>query len=199
MTEDFSKAKAPATQVPITTFYTSIEPWLRPIREEDIGWLEYTADEVEPYVVPKLGRYYTEAWEEEDIQFYGGVPTLLDFSNSRAGPSSSSISASPLPKWDSATLAESDLVMEKGLGPVTERLVTALLPAADQSTWKSLKEAEDKYEARMAASKLGVNGSLAKDKVFVSEFEERVKETTRYYGLLSSEVLFYITHYFLLI
>jgi hypothetical protein len=26
------------------------------LREEDIGLLEYTADEVEPYVVPKLGK-----------------------------------------------------------------------------------------------------------------------------------------------
>ena len=68
MEDDFSKAKQPS-QVVITTFYTSVEPWLRPIKEEDIGFLEYTHDEVEPFVMPKLGRHYSEVWEEEDKPF----------------------------------------------------------------------------------------------------------------------------------
>ena len=129
----------------INTFYTSIEPWLRPIREEDVGWLEYTADREELLVVPPLGRHYTEQWEEEDIAIYDGVPTLLDFSTSRNLASSSGIISGPLSKWDSSTIAESDVTADKGLGPVTERLVSALLPAADQSTWKSLLQAEEEY------------------------------------------------------
>jgi transcriptional adapter 3 len=38
--EDFSKAKPP-TQVSITTFYSSVEPWLRPLREDELGLLEW--------------------------------------------------------------------------------------------------------------------------------------------------------------
>lgn len=38
--EDFSKCKPPA-QTAINTFYTSIEPWLRPIREDEVGLLQY--------------------------------------------------------------------------------------------------------------------------------------------------------------
>ena len=68
--EDFSKSKQPS-QVQVNTFYTSIEPWLRPIKEEDIGFLQYTADEVEPFIMPKLGRHYSVVWEEEDIANYG--------------------------------------------------------------------------------------------------------------------------------
>ncbi|TFY73039.1 hypothetical protein EWM64_g10973, partial [Hericium alpestre] len=67
--EDFSKAKQPS-QVQVTTFYTSIEPWIRNIKEEDIGFLEYTADEVEPYIVPRLGKHYSEQWEDEDMHLY---------------------------------------------------------------------------------------------------------------------------------
>ena len=38
--EDFSKAKPP-TQTTITTFYSSVEPWLRPIREDEVALLQY--------------------------------------------------------------------------------------------------------------------------------------------------------------
>lgn len=190
--EDFSKAKTPASQVPIGTFYASIEPWIRQIREEDLGWLEYDGDTVGPYVVPELGRHYTEQWEDEDMQLYGGVPSSLDFSNSRnaaAAAASTSFIATPLPKWDASSLTEADLATDKGLGPVTERLVAALLPAADQSTWKSMKEAEDAYESKIATSGAAPNGvSLPKEKVLVADFEERVKDTVRFYGLLEGNV-----------
>ncbi|PIL26682.1 hypothetical protein GSI_11258 [Ganoderma sinense ZZ0214-1] len=69
--EDFSKSKQPS-QVQVNTFYTSIEPWMRPVKEEDVGFLQYTADEVEPFIMPKLGRHYSALWEEEDIAQYGG-------------------------------------------------------------------------------------------------------------------------------
>lgn len=190
--EDFSKAKAPINQVPHTTFYSSVEPWIRQIREEDVGWLEYDGDTVGPYVMPELGRHYTEQWEDEDTALYGGVPTVLDFTNSRnaAAMSSSGFApAGPLPKWDATALSETDLVSDKGLGPVSERLVSALLPAADQSTWRSMKEAEDAHEARMSASGSGTNGpSPPKEKILVADFEERVKDTIRFYGLLDGEV-----------
>lgn len=180
------------TQVPITTFYSSIEPWLRPLREEDVGWLEYDGDTVGPYIVPELGRHYSEQWEEEETAYYGGVPSALDFSSSRnaAMMSNGGISpAAPLPKWDATSMTETDLVTDKGLGPVSERLVSALLPAADQSTWKSLKEAEDAHEAKMAASGSGTSGpSPPKEKIMVADFEERIKETARFYGLIDGEV-----------
>ncbi|KAH8114204.1 histone acetyltransferases subunit 3-domain-containing protein [Phellopilus nigrolimitatus] len=188
--EDFSKAKAPPSQVPITTFYASVEPWIRQIREEDVGWLEYDGDTVGPYVTPELGRHYTEQWEEEDTALYGGVPSSLDFSNSRnaaAASSSGFAPGTPLPKWDASSLTEADLVTDKGLGPVTERLVTALLHNSDQSTWKNMREAEDAYEARIASGS-GINGvSLPKEKILVADFEERVKDTIRFYGLLDGE------------
>ena len=190
--DDFSKAKAPASQVPITTFYSSIEPWSRPIREEDVGWLEYDGDTVGPYVFPELGRHYTEQWEDEDITFYGGVPASLDFSASRNAASISHIGArpnAPVPKWDATTLTDSDLATDKGLGPVSERLVSALLPAVDSSTLKAIREAEDAYEAKLAASGSASTGPApSKEKVLVSEFEERVKDTARFYGLLEGEV-----------
>lgn len=172
--EDFSKLKQPP-QVPVTTFYSSIEPWIRGIKEEDIGFLEFTGDEIEPYVVPKLGRHYTEVWEEQDTEIYGAP--LPGFSSHRTGDGSGS-----LPKWDPSTLSEQDLLAEeRSHGPLTERLISALLPMPDVTVWKGVKAAEEAMEGRP-----GGTGAAAarREKVNVADLEERIQDTMRFHGLL---------------
>ena len=179
--EDFSKAKQPS-QVLVSTFYTSLEPWLRPIKEEDLGFLEYTADEVEPLIMPKLGRHYIEVWEEQDVALYGSP--LHSTIAARVGISNSH--SAPRPKWDPSTLTEQDLVSEdKGHGPLTERLVSALLPVPNMSEWRGVKAAEDAMEGRPAN---GATAAAGKEKLSVAELEQRIKDTMRYHGLLDVNV-----------
>ncbi|KAK7035930.1 chromatin-remodeling complexes subunit ngg1 [Favolaschia claudopus] len=176
--EDFSVAKPP-TQTPVTTFYTSIEPYLRPIREEDIGFLQHTGDEVEPYIMPKLGRHYSEVWAEQDAQMYGtplppGAGTLRDAPPEVFGP--------PAPKWDPSTLSENDLLTEnRGHGALTERVLSALLPMGDATVWKGVKAAEDMMEGRPGGS---AAAAARKEKMNVSDLEARIRDTMRYHGLL---------------
>ncbi|KAI0062017.1 hypothetical protein BV25DRAFT_685672 [Artomyces pyxidatus] len=179
--EDFSKAKQPS-QVPVTTFYTSIEPYLRPIKEEDIGFLEYTGDEVEPYIVPRLGQHYTEQWEDEDISMYGAV--LPSTQNARSSSSYGRPAAvAPYPKWDPATLNEADILTEeRGHGPITERLVSALLPDESSVVWKGVKAAEEAMEGRHG---VGV-GNAAGRQVIVEDLERRIKDSLRFHKLLES-------------
>ncbi|KAG1865380.1 histone acetyltransferases subunit 3-domain-containing protein [Suillus subluteus] len=174
VTEDFSKLKPPA-QTLVNTFYSSIEPWIRGIKEEDVGFLEFTADEVEPYVIPKLGRHYLEVWDDADMAMYGGP--LPGFSSGRLGESSTSA-----PKWDPSTLMEADLLTEeRSHGPLTERLMSALLPMPDSTVWKGVKAAEDAMEGRPG----GTGAAAAKrEKVNVVDLEERVQDTMRFHGLL---------------
>jgi transcriptional adapter 3 len=179
--EDFSKSKQPS-QVLVSTFYTSVEPYLRPIKEEDIGFLEYTADEVEPFVMPKLGRHYAEVWEDDDIALYGAPLSTT----SAARVAITTTIAPPRSKWDPSTLTEHDLVSEeKGHGPFTERLVSALLPVPDMSEWRGVKAAEDAMEGRPAN---GATAAAGKEKLSVSELEQRIKDTMRYHGLLDINV-----------
>jgi transcriptional adapter 3 len=181
--EDFSKLKHPS-QITINTFYASIEPWIRPIKEEDVGFLEFTADEVEPYVMPKLGRPYSEVWEEEDTALYGGP--MPGFTPARV-PGGQGATSVPTPKWDPSTLVEPDLVTEeKGHGPLTERLISALLPIPDLTVWKGVKAAEDAMEGRPGGS-----GAAAarREKVNVSDLEDRIRDTMRFYGLLDRTVV----------
>ncbi len=180
--EDFSKSKQP-NQVLVTTFYTSIEPWLRPIKEEDIGFLQYTADEVEPFIMPKLGRHYSAQWEEEDTATYGHpLPgTAAMRASAHAGPSNH------LPKWEPSTLAEQDLLTEeRGHGPLTERVVSALIPMNDALEWKGVKAAEEAMEGRPGTN--GAAAAAARDKLNVADLEERMKNVMRYHGLLDDIV-----------
>ncbi|KAI0373189.1 hypothetical protein BV20DRAFT_795923 [Pilatotrama ljubarskyi] len=176
--EDFSKSKQP-NQVLVTTFYTSIEPWLRPIKEEDIGFLQYTGDEVEPFIMPKLGRHYSQVWEEEDTAMYGGpLPgTAASRANAHPGPPGA------LPKWEPSTLGDTDLLTEeRGHGPLTERVVSALIPMQDATEWKGVKAAEEAMEGRPGTN--GAAAAAARDKLNVADLEDRMRNVMRFHGLL---------------
>ncbi|KAJ7184534.1 histone acetyltransferases subunit 3-domain-containing protein [Mycena filopes] len=176
--EDFSTSKQP-TQTPVMTYYASIEPYLRWIREEDIGFLEHTGDEVEPFVMPRLGRHYLDVWAEQDAALQGvalpdGAGTLRDAPPDAFAP--------PAPKWDPSTLTEPDLVTEaRGHGPLTERVLSALLPMQDATVWKGVKAAEDAMEGRPGGS---AAAAARKEKMNVSDLEARIRDTMRYHGLL---------------
>ncbi|TFY60232.1 hypothetical protein EVJ58_g5286 [Rhodofomes roseus] len=180
--DDFTKSKVPGQQVQITTFYASVEPWLRPIKEEDIGFLEHTGDDVEPFVMPTLGRRYTEVWEEDDTRRYGGsLPgTAAARAAARIRPSTSS---GPLPRWEPSTLSEPDLLTEeRGHGPLTERLVTALIPMHNATEWKGVKAAEEAMEGRPGTN--GAAAAAARDKLNVADLEDRVTNVLRFHGLI---------------
>ncbi|KAJ3540988.1 hypothetical protein NMY22_g4076 [Coprinellus aureogranulatus] len=172
---DFSKLKQPP-QTQVSTFYSSIEPYLRPVREEDVGFLEYTGDEVEPFIMPKLGVHYLEVWEEQDANGYTGI-----IPKAKEAPASAFVA--PKPTWDPSTLTDQDMSSEdKGHGPLTERVISALLPIPDLG-WKGVKAAEDAMEGRPGGS-----GAAAarRERLNVSDLESRIRDTMRYHGLLET-------------
>ncbi|KZT36199.1 hypothetical protein SISSUDRAFT_1063859 [Sistotremastrum suecicum HHB10207 ss-3] len=125
VTEDFSKTKPPA-QTAITTFYTWIDPWLRPIREDDLGLLQWNGEMVEPFVVPTLGRHYSEVWEEEDRELYGH--SLIPTTHATSSAPSTSARLSHNANWDPSKITDMELITdERGTGPLAERLVSAML------------------------------------------------------------------------
>jgi transcriptional adapter 3 len=64
---DLTNSK-PTDQVPIKTFNTYIAPYFRPFTEADREFLLERGDDVTPYIIPKLGKHYTEQWAEEDAR-----------------------------------------------------------------------------------------------------------------------------------
>ncbi|KAI0158075.1 histone acetyltransferase subunit 3 [Xylariaceae sp. FL1272] len=64
--KDFSSAK-PTNQISFSTFSTHIEPYFRPLAEEDLTFLRERGDRTTPFHMPKRGKkHYTEIWAEED-------------------------------------------------------------------------------------------------------------------------------------
>ncbi|RFU25746.1 hypothetical protein B7463_g10592, partial [Scytalidium lignicola] len=64
--KDFSNAK-PTNQVQFNTFSTYIEPYFRPLTEEDLAFLRDRGDRTTPFVIPRRGKkHYSEIWAEED-------------------------------------------------------------------------------------------------------------------------------------
>ncbi|KAK2627446.1 hypothetical protein QTJ16_003412 [Diplocarpon rosae] len=64
--KDFSSAK-PANQVQAQTFATYLEPYFRPINDDDNAFLRERGNRIDPFVMPRRGKkHYTEIWAEED-------------------------------------------------------------------------------------------------------------------------------------
>lgn len=63
---DFSNAKPP-NQINFSTFQTFVEPYIRPLTEEDVAFLKERGDRVAPYIIPPRGPTpYRELWAKED-------------------------------------------------------------------------------------------------------------------------------------
>jgi transcriptional adapter 3 len=62
---DFSSAK-PASQISATTFQNFVEPYLKPLAQEDMAFLSERGDRSDIFDIPKRGRSYKEHWAEED-------------------------------------------------------------------------------------------------------------------------------------
>ncbi|KIX07188.1 uncharacterized protein Z518_01841 [Rhinocladiella mackenziei CBS 650.93] len=64
--KDFSNTK-PTNQVAANTFLTYVEPYVRPLTEEDMAFLRERGDRTTPFLtVPRGKRSYQEIWAEED-------------------------------------------------------------------------------------------------------------------------------------
>ncbi|THG97497.1 hypothetical protein EW026_g4517 [Hermanssonia centrifuga] len=71
---------------------------------------------------------------------------------------------------------------ERGHGPLTERLVSALIPMQNATEWKGVKAAEEAMEGRPGTN--GAAAQAARDKLNVADLEDRVRNVMRFHGLL---------------
>ncbi|KAI9323781.1 histone acetyltransferases subunit 3-domain-containing protein [Dichotomocladium elegans] len=83
---DFVRVK-PKDQVPILTFWSGMEPYFRPLTEEDRKFLLEKGDDVKPYLIPPLGRHYREVWAEQAAE--SGLPSSSSSTSTTRGRSNS--------------------------------------------------------------------------------------------------------------
>ncbi|EJD48665.1 hypothetical protein AURDEDRAFT_183243 [Auricularia subglabra TFB-10046 SS5] len=170
--DDFTKLKQPAKQEPIHQFHASVEPYTRPLREEDLAFLDYNGDEKDPFLIPALGRHYLEVWEEEDALFEQREP--------RSGIAPQRQPVPPLlPAWSPALMCDADLTSEQhGFGPLAERLVGGLLvdPNVKADTDPASAAGLDPWKGEPRPAPLNVG-----------ELEERMRKELLSVGLLTEE------------
>lgn len=64
--KDFSNAKPPS-QINASVFANYVEPYIRPLTEEDVAFLKERGDRHRIFELPRLGpRHYKDIWAEED-------------------------------------------------------------------------------------------------------------------------------------
>ena len=113
--KDFSNAK-PATQVNAGVFANYVEPYIRPLTEEDVAFLKERGDRTAPFILPRRGnRHYKEIWAEEDGAMH------IDSNDQRPAPNVPRGAAEDI----SDDVLESDQV---STGPLLARLLATMRP-----------------------------------------------------------------------
>ncbi|KAF2758603.1 hypothetical protein EJ05DRAFT_358704 [Pseudovirgaria hyperparasitica] len=119
--QDFSAGKA-QSQVTATAFGHYVEPYIRPLTEEDAAFLKERGDRITPFVLPPRGpRSYKEIWAEED----GGM--AIDPSSEHYPPYD--------PRGSYDQMGDDQLEQNNiSVGPVVSRLLATLRPERREST-----------------------------------------------------------------
>ncbi|KAI4921471.1 hypothetical protein J4E85_008816 [Alternaria conjuncta] len=113
--KDFSNAKPPS-QVNATVFANYVEPYIRPLTEEDVAFLKERGDRVAPFVLPRRGpRHYKEIWAEEDGSIH------IDSNDQRPPPN--------VPRGAAEDITDDVLETDQvSTGPLLSRLLATLRP-----------------------------------------------------------------------
>lgn len=113
--KDFSNAKPP-TQVNAGVFANYVEPYIRPLTEEDVAFLKERGDRTAPFILPRRGaRHYKEIWAEEDGAMH------IDSSDTRP--------AANVPRGAAEDISDDVLESDQvSAGPLLARLLATMRP-----------------------------------------------------------------------
>ncbi|RCK55818.1 Chromatin-remodeling complexes subunit NGG1 [Candida viswanathii] len=201
---DFSKNKPPTNQVQFTTFQSYIESYFRPFLNEDIKLLNernvippgfekqgYDPD-LTPFVIPKLGRFYSDVWTEEDST----LGSKLNTPGYQQPPSDSYLAKGSIDDLTDDRLYTEDI----SCGPLSNRLLSAILstreggisddedgPSMDSTLKTEVKDenkpsiiAEDEVATQLNSEE---DYKVATDTNDFQSVEERLKRELKYIGI----------------
>jgi hypothetical protein len=190
---DFVRVK-PKDQVPLATFWSSLEPYFRNLTEQDREFLLQKSDQGKPYLIPPLGPYYLDTWAEEDQAL--GDKTFI--TSKPTPPPQQQLKYLKQPLTDQQLLKD-----DISCGTLTERLISSLVqenlldgePSGQEDREEEEEEEEnddDDYEQDDSVIDKKYNAKtvvqMATDPVDeVVGFEERLKRELRYAGLFGDE------------
>jgi len=199
--KDLVNAK-PTNQVTANQFATYLEPYTKPLTEEDLAFLMERGDRVTPFVIPRRGpRHYKEIWAEEDNGLFGDpVPEVSE--------QPSMVEANGSLEQMTDEMAETS---NMSLGPMMSRLLSALRPihrpetTGDSTQANGTDGTDADGDVKMDEAGPSVNGTSAKEppkpatyfpesslpgfkqefpKLSPEELDDRLKAQLRHIGFL---------------
>ncbi|GAA5796595.1 hypothetical protein HPULCUR_001968 [Helicostylum pulchrum] len=159
---DFVRVKA-KDQVPVATFWTTVEPYFKVLAEEDREFLIEKHHDEKPYIIPPLGRHYTDVWSEDELP-------AMSRSHSPATSSSSHENLRYVDQITDDHLFKDDITC----GNLTERLLSSLVPDDNITI---VEDEDDVYNY----------DPVGKPYHDIAQFEERLKSELRYAGLFGED------------
>ncbi|KAI8376236.1 histone acetyltransferases subunit 3-domain-containing protein [Radiomyces spectabilis] len=199
---DFVRVKA-KDQIPILTFWTHLEPYFRPLSEEDREFLLEKPDNSKLFSIPALGRSYLETWAEEDRET-GHQSRTHSPAGFRHGSHDSTLggpSQERLKYLGPGDTLTDDYLLNDDLccGTLTERLLSSLVPeevddalevsmgmgADDDDRQSNLSDDEGRSDHYFEGRTIAEMSSEPPEDLL--DFEERLKRELQYAGLFGED------------
>ncbi|KAH8556646.1 histone acetyltransferases subunit 3-domain-containing protein [Umbelopsis sp. PMI_123] len=196
-------------QIPIQTFWNAMEPYFRTVSESERDMLMEEGDNVKPYLIPPLGRYYLDTWAEEERLLVPSFETSPRHSRSPSVTSArgtfdtNGIQAERTRYLESPESFTEDHFGQYDLscGSLTERLISCLLRENLLSTEEMNGHADTDADPSTEDDDIDTTESI-NDKPTVAaaeptlypperiiNFEDRLKRELRYSGLLVEDYI----------
>ncbi|KAG1453256.1 hypothetical protein G6F56_007618 [Rhizopus delemar] len=175
---DFIRVKA-KDQVPITTFWTAIDPYFRPLAEEDRTFLMERADTSKAFLIPPLGEHYQDQWSREDQL----LQTKSPFSARINAVDPQHIKL----RYIKDPITEDQLLQDDlSSGSLTERLLSSLVTEDKKTDCPVIKQEEDEEEEDDDDEEEDEE-ETEESTLEIFHFEERLKRELRYAGLFTED------------
>ncbi|KDN39535.1 hypothetical protein K437DRAFT_259026 [Tilletiaria anomala UBC 951] len=139
------------SQVPLNTFYSYADGYFKSLTEDDLAWLSSQTDDLEPFQIPPLGRYYREVFEAEDAAQTGpdGIPLVPAVVPPLSPPKASPYNTRFVPS--SLTDKHLGSADDAKSGLLTERVVASLLRTTNGGL-PQVPEGDEEDDAESAPS-----------------------------------------------
>ncbi|CEP08162.1 hypothetical protein [Parasitella parasitica] len=179
---DFVRVK-PKDQVPITTFWATLEPYFRNLTEEDREYLLQKSDQCKPYLIPPLGQHYVEKWAEEDqsLGLHTSESKIKHLQHTMATDSQHAADSGSLADRLISSLVKENLLPEEIIHSEDDDENEELFDEAGGENGLMTDAIEKRYNAKTVTQ---LNPNPTED---IVEFEERLKRELRYAGLFGDE------------
>lgn len=148
--------------------------------------MRHEDDNIFPFLIPPLGRPFSETWADEDR----GIPATTKAFDLNGTSNASAITVKPVQLTDDP--AVNDQLLEStddiGCGPLTERIMSALVreEVISEDEGKGDDDEEERERAAWKAKSSSNSAGINKDMETV-EMEERIRRELKFIGLLGDE------------